>query len=201
MKEPLGKREQNKLKRRGTIVATATRSFLEHGYAATSMSAIADKLGGSKATLWAHFASKEELFTAVIDEQVELFARDLEGTLTDETFSIEGLRRFCVRFLDKLLGEDAIKLFRVIMADGGRFPEINAVFHVRGPMRVRQMLTAFFATRFEPDQASRLAQVTGAALVGFRSQVLTRPALPSPEEMEQFVDDFIAHLRVPESDC
>jgi AcrR family transcriptional regulator len=67
MTDMIGKRQLNKARKREAIVQVATRAFLENGYAATSMSAIADELGGSKATLWAHFSSKEELFAAVID--------------------------------------------------------------------------------------------------------------------------------------
>lgn len=162
------------------------------------MSAIADELGGSKATLWSHFGSKEELFTAVIDALVDRFAQEMEGALSTDTFTLQGLRHYCLRFLHKLMSGDAIKLFRLIMADGGRFPEINAVFHVRGPQRMQRHVVAYFATRFSDEESLRLARIANAAMVGFRSHALTRPEFPSPAEMEQFVDDFIAHLRLPE---
>ena len=70
MQNLVGKRELNKARKRAEIVDIATRSFFEHGYAATSMSAIAETLGGSKTTLWSHFSSKADLFTAVVDAQV-----------------------------------------------------------------------------------------------------------------------------------
>jgi AcrR family transcriptional regulator len=197
MEIPLGKRAQNKLQRRGAIVEIATRAFLSQGYAATSMSAIADELGGSKATLWSHFGSKEELFAAVIDQLVVRFGIEMEGTLTEGMFSLEGLRRYCLRFLTKLMGDEAIQLFRLIIADGGRFPEINAVFHVRAPARIQRLVAAYFATCFPADEAARLARLTNCAMVGYRSHALTRPEMPSEAEMEQFVDDFIAHLRLP----
>jgi AcrR family transcriptional regulator len=197
MELQISKREQNKLQRRGTIVEIATRAFLEQGYAATSMSAIADELGGSKATLWSHFASKEELFTAVIDRLVVRFGCSMENTLTEERFSLEGLRRYCLHFLFKLMGDEAIRLFRLIVADGGRFPEIVDVFHVRAPARIQRLLASYLATEFDASEAGRLARIINAALVGYRSHALTRPEFPSRAEMEQFVDDFIAHLRLP----
>lgn len=193
-----GKREQNRQKRRAVIVETARRAFLDHGYSATSMSAIADELGGSKATLWSHFASKEELFIAVVDAQVALFASAMEDALEGGPFSTAVLRRYCQRFLSMLMQPDAVALFRVIMGDGGRFPEINSVFHVRGPARVIAYLTDFLATRFPRDEASRLASLITAALVGWRAQMLTRPEPMQPGELERFVDDFIAHLRLAE---
>jgi AcrR family transcriptional regulator len=195
--EILTKREQNKLQRRGAIVEVATRAFLDHGYAATSMSAIADELGGSKATLWAHFGSKEELFGAVVDQLVERFACDIEGALAEEVFSLDGLQRYCRRFMNKLMGDEAIRLFRLIIADGGRFPEINTVFHVRAPVRVQRLVAGYLETRFSAKDSARLARVINCAMVGYRSHALTRPEMPTQTEMEQFVDDFIAHLRLP----
>ncbi|HEY2834957.1 MAG TPA: helix-turn-helix domain-containing protein, partial [Rhizomicrobium sp.] len=62
--------------RREAILKVAHTAFLSDGYAATSMSAIAAKVGGSKATLYYYFPSKEELFLAVIDEK----CRDAHAT-------------------------------------------------------------------------------------------------------------------------
>lgn len=180
------------------IVEVATRAFLEQGYAATSMSAIADELGGSKATLWSHFASKEELFIAVVDGQVALFSAEMEGALVEAPFSHEGLRRYCLAFLRTLIKPHAVALFRVIMGDGGRFPEINSIFYVRGPARLNAYLNRFLATRFPADEAARAALLINATLIGWRSQILTRPDPVQPGELEQFVDDFIAHLRLGE---
>src|SRR6202050_1736457 len=54
--------------KRRAILDVATEVFLAQGYAATSMSEIAAKLGGSKGTLYNYFRSKEELFSAFITE-------------------------------------------------------------------------------------------------------------------------------------
>ena len=197
MEGAISKREQNRLQRRKAIVAIATRAFLDHGYAATSMSAIADELGGSKATLWSHFSSKEDLFTAVIDDLVARFGDDLKAILLDSDFTIEGLRRYCQRFLAKVLSEDGVALFRLIVAEGGRSPEINAVFHIRAPVPLLNGLSAYFATRYTEEEAASLAQITNCTLAGYRSQCLTRPKMPNAAEIEQFIDDFIAHLRLP----
>ena len=53
--------------RRDHILAVAATAFAEEGYGATSMSAVASRLGGSKATLYKYFASKTELFAAVME--------------------------------------------------------------------------------------------------------------------------------------
>src|SRR3984885_2362507 len=52
--------------KRRAILDVARDVFVAQGYAATSMSEIAAKLGGSKGTLYNYFRSKEELFSAFI---------------------------------------------------------------------------------------------------------------------------------------
>ncbi len=197
MKIALTKREMNRLHRRTAIVEIATRSFLERGYAATSMTAISDELGGSKATLWSHFTSKEELFAAVVDGLVDRFAASMGDPLDSHAFSVEGLRDHCVRLARKLLTPDAISLFSLIIAEGRRFPEIRHVFHDRAPARAQRQMTAFLATAMDAAEAARMARIVNAAMVGYRTHALTRPELPTDEEIVQFVDDFIAHLRLP----
>src|SRR5579875_3414141 len=66
-----------------SILAAAKRSFLARGFEAVSMDAIAREAGVSKATVYAHFSGKEELFGAVIGRagpernlaQIEAFMR------------------------------------------------------------------------------------------------------------------------------
>lgn len=189
-----GKRERNRLERRAAIVAIARTLFLEQGYAATTMSAVAEAMGGSKATLWAHFASKEALFAEVADAMVGGFAARLEELLGGQRFSVAGLRDFCERFLEKMQEPESTTLFRMIMAEGGRFPELGEMFYSRGPELVIGRLTRYFAVAYPPAEAERLSRVTISALVGFRTQGLILPARAAPEEVTAFVDQLIATL-------
>src|SRR3546814_7802383 len=56
--------------RRKAFVDAARELFFANGYAGTTMSSIASKVGGSKTTLWTYFPSKEDLFAAVVDDIV-----------------------------------------------------------------------------------------------------------------------------------
>ncbi|QSR17864.1 TetR/AcrR family transcriptional regulator [Novosphingobium sp. KA1] len=192
-----GKRELNKAKKRAEIVEVATRSFFGRGYAATSMSAIADELGGSKATLWAHFSSKEELFAAVVDNKVETFSQDVDEVLTGQVFSFPALRRACLRFLDCLLRENSVQLFRLVVSEGERFPEINEMFYERGPFKFRACVTRFFETRFSHEEAERLTLMTVSAMIGYRSDVLMRPERPTLRDREAFIDMMIGLIDWP----
>lgn len=189
-----GKRERNRLERRAAIVEVARRLFLEQGYAATTMSGVAEALGGSKATLWAHFASKEALFAEVADAMVAGFAEKLEELLSGQPFSAEGLRAFCCRFVEKMQEPESTAIFRMIMAEGGRFPELGEMFFARGPELVTSRLTRYFEVAYPAADAERLARVTISAIVGFRTQGLILPAHSTPEETTAFVDALIETL-------
>ncbi|MBO4789433.1 MAG: TetR/AcrR family transcriptional regulator, partial [Oxalobacter sp.] len=52
--------------KRNAILKVARELFNEKGYHKTSMSEITEKVGGSKATLYGYFKSKEMLFQAVM---------------------------------------------------------------------------------------------------------------------------------------
>ena len=64
---PAKKARGGDAERRSAIMDCAEDIFLEEGFQAASMSAIAARLGGSKGTLYNYFESKEELYAAVIE--------------------------------------------------------------------------------------------------------------------------------------
>lgn len=135
--------------RRETILKIAHAAFLEDGYAATSMSSIAAKVGGSKATLYNYFSSKEELFSAVIEER----CRDFQEMLYDADLDSQDFRK-ALTFLGTeavrwMLRDDSIATYRLITAESGRFPELGRAFYLAGPQRGKEMLAEFFGRAAE----------------------------------------------------
>lgn len=66
--------------KRKEIVQAAAELFEKLGYDRCSMAALSERLGGSKATLYGYFPSKEELLRAVLDFQV---ATDADRIMRD----------------------------------------------------------------------------------------------------------------------
>ena len=143
MSGPASRRELRRQDRRQTILLAARASFLDQGYAATSMSAIAAALGGSKTTLWTYFPSKEELFAAVLEAEIGRFRAELLATLDLSGELGETLRRFCRALLAKISAPDSIRLHRSIAAEAGRFPELGQIFYDRAPRQTQQKLAAY----------------------------------------------------------
>lgn len=126
-----------------SILAAATRTFLADGFGAVSMDTIAREAGVSKATVYAHFAGKEELFGAMVgrvcERHFETFsARELDPS--DLRTSLTTLGR---RFLDLVLSPDAIAVHRIIVAEVTRFPALGEVFWRAGPERTLHQIEAF----------------------------------------------------------
>jgi AcrR family transcriptional regulator len=99
--------------------------FLERGYDGTTMDAIAQAAGTTKASLYARFDSKEAVFSAVLEaasrradwpvpEPEPPDLDDLAGALTE--IADAGLQR--------ALHPAMVKLSRIAIAEAGRFPEL-----------------------------------------------------------------------------
>ncbi|WEK46439.1 MAG: TetR/AcrR family transcriptional regulator [Candidatus Andeanibacterium colombiense] len=140
-----GKREARRQERREAIVAVAQRHFREHGYSGTSMSAIAADLGGSKTTLWTYFASKEDLFAAALDEWTVAFGCD--STIHPAGDLRETLTAYCTEFLRVMLTPEVGTLFRLVIAEASRSPEIGRIFYERAPLRRHKAMAAYFETQ------------------------------------------------------
>lgn len=155
--EPFGasRREVRRQSRREAILDVAERSFLEHGYAGTTMSAIAAALGGSKGTLWSHFASKEVLFAAVIDRATQAFRSQLSLILNPRDGVEAALRRFCIEFLRRITSPRAIALHRLVMGEASRFPEMGRIFYERAPRQVQLQVAAFLEAAMEEGTLRR----------------------------------------------
>ncbi|WP_374411321.1 TetR/AcrR family transcriptional regulator [Novosphingobium colocasiae] len=191
------KREENRARRRAAILSIAHQGFLDNGYAATSMSAIADKLGGSKTTLWSHFASKEELFNAVAEDLVAKLENDLRDVLDVDRFSVEALRRLLIRLCARLMTPSAIGLTRLVIGEAGRFPEVGEVFYRNGIITLRARLLRFFEGGFPAERAGVLMELTMCAVQGFRFSSIVRGQALTNSEIETFVDCLLENLRIP----
>jgi AcrR family transcriptional regulator len=87
--------------KRHEIVRIAAKLFEELGYDRASMSAIAAQVGGSKATLYGYFPSKEDLLRAVLDHDVNEEADRLMHEFLAEKDLRSGLVRLGISYLSR----------------------------------------------------------------------------------------------------
>jgi AcrR family transcriptional regulator len=65
------------------IIDAAIEVFFEKGFDAASMREIAEKAGLTKPMIYYHFKNKEGLYLGLLEENLELFCRGLEGLLAE----------------------------------------------------------------------------------------------------------------------
>lgn len=100
--------------KRREIVRVASELFEQQGFDRTSMSMIADRLGGSKATLYGYFKSKEELFEAVVHYDIpEQSDRLMQEFLSGENLR-DGLTKLGIAYLTRLLSPTPIANMRML---------------------------------------------------------------------------------------
>lgn len=123
------------------LIDAARKLFLTQPYDQVSTDAIAKTAKVSKATLYAHFSSKEALFAALVSAQCSRFQNDVgSATGADEDVEVV-LRRIAHDFLSMFVNTDALALYRTILAEVPRFPELGRMFYEAGP-KVTQMRIA-----------------------------------------------------------
>ena len=121
--------------RRKAFVDAARDLFFANGYAGTTVSSIASKVGGSKTTLWTYFPSKEDLFAAVVDDIVEQYGDMLAIDLPLDEPVADVLRGFGNLLMTKLTTTPILSLFRLVVGEAERFPHLAETFYDRGPRR------------------------------------------------------------------
>lgn len=104
------------------ILVAAESLFAEHGFDAVSMSAIGEAAGVSKANVFHHFTSKNELYLAVLRHACRAAVQHLDELSKNEAPLTERLPQFARAHLENLLehGQVARLMLRELLSDNPR---------------------------------------------------------------------------------
>jgi TetR/AcrR family transcriptional regulator, mexJK operon transcriptional repressor len=166
-------RSDTELPKRQLVLDAAASLFMAHGYGAVSMDAVARAAGVSKATLYAYFSSKDQLFATIIGEacrQKIAFSELLPADATDPRAALEVFGGRLLRFF---LEERPLAIHRVVIAESARFPELGRAFYDNGPAALFRTLAEWLAGQTE---AGRLA-VTDTAMAAEQFVGMLRTSL------------------------
>lgn len=161
---PPRRRDEDKA---AAILDGAMQEFTAYGYAAASMDRIATAGKVSKPTLYTYFQDKEGLFTALIlelmkDEHGPLFNADSTALAQPPEVFLRGLAS---RILGNLSGEQPrFTLFRLLMGESGRFPELAKAFVENIEKPILANLEGYFAKY--PELNCPAPEVTARIFMG-----------------------------------
>jgi TetR/AcrR family transcriptional regulator, mexJK operon transcriptional repressor len=159
--------------RREQLIAVAEQLFLQHGFANTSVNAIVRDAGGSLATLYAEFGSKEALFESVLSERAARFFPEEQSAPRQTLDAQAELRALATHMLKRMLSDDGLAVYRIAVHEAPRFPALRkALLEVGMPglldrtaRYLRGLADRDALTIGESSDAARLAASQFIALV------------------------------------
>ncbi|MEM9792825.1 MAG: TetR/AcrR family transcriptional regulator [Pseudomonadota bacterium] len=191
-----GKPRRRKDARPGEIIAAGISEFEENGFHKANLSRIAQKAGIAKGTIYLYYESKEALFLAAIEEQVTSVMSESEadlGAVNGTTRDL--LNKLLKNMYDRFVHGEAQALFRILLTEGDRMPDVISSYHAMTVQRGTKLLKMILARGIDrgevrPGPVVETPQVLIAPAVYFAvHKMMFKNA--QPLDFEQY---FEAHL-------
>lgn len=112
------------------IVQAALLVFAEKGFAAAKLDEIARRAGVSKGALYLYYATKEDLFHAVVEQAIAPNMRAMRAMIASHPGPLSELLRLYVGRLTALVGELPVGgVAKMVIGEARNFPELARVWH------------------------------------------------------------------------
>ncbi|CAM3932609.1 HTH-type transcriptional regulator RutR [Vibrio aerogenes CECT 7868] len=183
--------------RRQAILDIAKEAFIKQGFEQTSMSAIAKKLGGSKATLYNYFNSKEAIFLAVMRASIsDQLVKAFHGLSEKEGLEVT-LSEMGVIYLKSILNPEVTAIRKLALSESER-SDIGCFFYENGPKKGWRTVERFIASQVESGNLIPCnTEIATAQLKALLDAELVEPYefgvidKPDDEKIEQVVNRAI----------
>jgi len=156
--------EEQRQAKLDAILAAALDVFAEKGFSDARLDDVAARAGVAKGTIYLYVTSKEALFEALVHTGIAVPIETIEEKVLSLDLPAEATLRMLFTFLrEEVLGTRRREIVRLILSEGGRFPEIAAVYHrevlSRGMRLLRRIAErAIERGEFRSDELARFPQ-------------------------------------------
>ena len=184
--------------RRDALLDAARQIFLEKGYAGTSIDEVVQRTGGSKASVYKYFGSKEGLFAEMFGAHCQAFLATLQipNELSDNLE--QTLTQFAERVLVAFVDPERIAMIRALVAEAARFPDLAEMAYRTGPKHGLGLLADFLQRHHQagmincphPDIAAIQFMEMIKGHVQWRA-LLGLPAFPEHLNRENYIKEAI----------
>ena len=163
--------ERRKDARPQELLAAALDLFVERGYASTRLEDVARRAGVSKGTLYLYFTNKEELFKAVVRENIVPALGEAEDIIsTFEGHSADLLRCVIMGWWERLGATKASGIIKLVMSEAGNFPDLALFYQEEVINRSTTMIAGMFERavargEFRPMNVTMMTQVLIAPML------------------------------------
>ena len=174
------------------------RLFAEHGYVGTTMDMIIVETGGSKATLYKHFPTKDDLVTGLMERVASTVSAEMDDPATSTRPVADELTAIARSACQGVWSPGALAVLRLCLGEYGRFPALAHTVWDHGPARTYANFRAFLIERERRgeliiDDPQIAAEQFLGGLVGHLQLKLafgmTDP--PTPTEIDARIDSAV----------
>jgi AcrR family transcriptional regulator len=170
--------------KRAAILDGARAVFLRNGFARGSVDDVAAEAGVGKQTVYRHFGSKEALVVALVD------AMCAPGALAAPPASLtrrEQLRSLLRGLVEGVTSDDSLRMYRALVAEAERMPELGRLFWVAGPRQVRTALALAWAGDAAGGEVIA-AQLVQLALGDAYQELILGVSAPGPDVFDRQIE-------------
>lgn len=122
------------------VLAGARAVFMANGFDAATTDMIQQAAGVSKSTVYSYYPNKEALFVAVVEAECEHFLQ----TIRERNFSgkrlADVLNAIAQAYLEVVLSREGLALYRMVVSEAPRFPDLGRRFYLAGPGAVNDIV-------------------------------------------------------------
>ena len=189
----MSKLERNRERKREEILQAAQAVFLTEGYVLAAMDHIAERAQVTKQTVYRYFPSKAELFKATLQQ---MGTRSEMGFIKHlkEPDTKTALKLFAVDFIQTHLSKEHLAIYKLLISESAKAPEITDFFRAVGPDETEAQLGKFFSERFEIENTEIMVQLWSSVLLGQRSAVLIGAERPSEDQIDAYAEEATRFL-------
>lgn len=149
--------ERRKDARPQELLAAALDLFVEKGFASTRLEDVAKRAGVSKGTLYLYFENKEELFKAVVRENIVPALGDAEDIIAGfEGNSAELLREILMGWWERIGETKASGITKLMMSEANNFPEVANFYNDEVISRSTVMIEGMLKAAMDKGEFRRM---------------------------------------------
>lgn len=182
------------------VVAGAREIFLAHGFSAATTDMIQRAAGVSKSTVYAYYPTKEKLFEAVVEAECERAIQAVHSVAMNMNDLRDILTTLARSYMEIFLSPSGLALFRAIIGEAPRFPQLARHFYVVGPSSMNNLVAQHIerSTRIGELDVSSVGLDTAASIFTnlvrseAQMQCLTHPdSIPSGAQQDQWINTAV----------
>ena len=172
------------------VLRGARTVFLKFGFEGASVDAIAEEAKVSKATLYAHCSSKEQLFLIVVQAECDRLSAEISRPLSSREDPRSVLEELSRRMIDLVMDDDYIRLLRSCIGAVSVLPEAGDIYMEAGPKRATGIVAGSLHVQDCHTAAGQFIHLSLSGVIMPRLLAL-EPRIDASEHSTKATDTFL----------